>query len=135
MLIGLALVASGLIIGGMPELGGLPVVGHFLGSESVAKGIPGTVIETAQGLAWDMKILAAQKDSAGNLLAIVQNTGQFGLDTFTIKANNQTIGILDGPEKLAKEETAVIITDYKPAGTVKIEIEAGQAKAELLKEF
>jgi len=135
MLIGLALVASGLIIGGTPELGGLPFVGSFLGTESVAKGIPGTIIDKAEGLAWDLKIIGAQKDSAGNLLVIVQNTGQLGLDKFSMKANNRTIVILSGPEKLGKGETAALISGYKPAGAVKIELEAGQAKAELVKEF
>jgi len=135
MLIGLALVASGLIIGGMPELGGLPVIGQFLGTDSVARGVPGTVVDTVQGLAWSMNILGAQRDPSGNMLVIVQNTGQLGLEGFAIKANNQTMGILIGPEKLGKGETAVIIADYKPAGSVKIEITAGQAKAELLKEY
>lgn len=135
MLIGLALVASGLIIGGTPELGGLPIIGSFLGAESVAKGIPGTIIDKAEGLAWGLRIIGAQKDSTGNLLVIVQNTGQLGLDTFGIKANNQTLLILNEPGKLGKGEITALIADYKPAGATKIELGAGQAKAELLKEF
>lgn len=135
ILIVLALIASGLIIGGTPEIGNLPMIGQYFSTQSMVGGIPGTILEKVEQVAWNMEILGVQKDAEGNLMIIVQNTGQFALEGIKIKANNQTLHILNEPEKIEKGQVFALIADHKPEGMLKIEIEAGQAKAETLKEL
>ncbi len=135
ILIAIALIASGLIIGGTHEIGKIPIIGDYFSAQSMVEGVPGNIIETVESAAWNIEILEAQKDTEGNLIIIVQNRGQFALENFKLKVENRTTHIFNEPNRLEKGKTTALIADHKPEGLTKIELEAGQAKAEMIKEF
>ena len=131
VLILLVIIATSLILGGIPSLSEVPVVGSYLTPNT-----SGGVISAIKGIAWGIEILAAEKDAEGNLLIAVRNSGQFELTDFRVYTNNETLAITNSPKiPLKKDETTFIITDYQPSGIVKIRVEANLAADELLKEF
>ncbi len=131
LLIGLAIIATSLVIGGTPELGSLPLVGSIL--PQYANFSSSEVVAAAKGIAWGIKIIAVERAGNGNMLVAVENTGQLDLSEYKVFVNGQQVPIINLPKApLKKGEGAVLETNPFAGAEVKIRVESGYAKDELV---
>jgi len=111
VLIGLALLASYLIMGGFPNLQSLPMIGQYLPK------IPrttGEAIATIKSTLYNIEILDLSRDADNNLLISIANTGKTKVSNFTVMVDDKMANILNKPEDpLSPKNITVIETDWK----------------------
>lgn len=131
VLILMAVVATALVIGGAPELGSLPIVGNILPQYNISTS---DIIVAAKGFAWGIKILAVEKAGNGNTMIAVANTGQLDLSEFRLFVNGQQVPIINLPKSpLKKGETAILEASQFAGKDIKIRVESGSARDEIVK--
>ena len=140
VLIVLALIAGFLIVGGMPELGQVPVVGDLfvpdVAGQMPADGSVESVILAVKDIAWSVDISTISTDSSGGVLIAVTNTGQLPLSEFDVSINGDAAEIKNTlPAELKKGESAIIQTGYSGFGFVEVKIVSGEAEAETVFHF
>ncbi|MFH1786177.1 MAG: hypothetical protein ABH829_00785 [archaeon] len=136
ILMALVLVASFMIVGGMPELKAVPLLGGMLSPAAEDVKLDSSVdsvILAVKDIAWSIDVAAVSKDSEGRMLIAVTNTGQLALTDFAVAINGADVQVLNQvPEKLEKGESAILQTGYTGYGVVQITVVSGQATAEKL---
>lgn len=111
ILIGLALFASFLIFGSIPNLRDIPFIGKLL---PVIPTTPGEVVIAVKNILYNVDILGYSRDSQGNLLIAVMNTGKSSVSNFTVYVDNQKTNILNPIKPTLNSKTVEIIqTDWK----------------------
>ncbi len=110
MLIGLIFIASYLILGTVPSLKSVPIVGQFLPEFPTT----GEAIAIVRNVFFNLDIIGTSADANGNLLITVANTGKLDVSGFKVFVNNQTASILNQPkDPLKSKETTIIQTGWK----------------------
>jgi len=131
VLIVMAVVATSLVIGGAPELSTLPIVGSILPQYNISAS---EIIVAAKGFAWGVQILAVERAGNGNMLVAVANTGQLELSEYKLFVNGQQVPILNLPKSpLKKGETTILEASQFAGKDIRISVESGSAKDELVK--
>src|SRR4030042_1680652 len=106
LIIFLVLIASFLIFGELPNLKSVPFIGKYLPSG-------GEAIATIKNVVNNIEILGVNRDSQGNLLVTVANTGKLEAKNFTVSVDNKPVGILNNPKDTLKSgQITVIQTDW-----------------------
>jgi hypothetical protein len=126
VLILLVFVASYLIIGSLPDLQVIPIIGPYLPKLPTSTG---EAIAYIRDVFYNIDILSASRDSENNLLIAVANTGRNDVSNFTVFINNQSVIILNEPkDPLKSKEVTVIQTNWK-ANFTTILVNTNQASA------
>jgi hypothetical protein len=106
LIIFLAFMASYMIFGSLPDLKAVPFIGKYLPSS-------GEAIVKIKNVLYSIEILDVFRDSEGNLLVNVANTGKLDAKNFTVFIDNQTVGIMNNPkDPLKSGQVAVIQTNW-----------------------
>lgn len=110
VLIGLTLLAAFLILGFVPNIRSIPIIGPLLPE------IP-TSLTGAIELVWrffrNLKIIDVSRDAKNNLLITVSNVGRLQLSGFKVYVDNKTTKIVNKPkDPLKPGETTTIQTDW-----------------------
>jgi len=111
ILIGLALFASFLIFGSIPNLREIPFIGKLLPTIPTT---PGEVVIAVKNILYNIDILGYSRDSQSNLLIAVMNTGKSSVSNFTIYVDNEKANILNSIKPtLSSKAVEIIQTDWK----------------------
>jgi len=116
VLIGLALIclillASFLILGSVPSLRSIPIIGPRL--PRVPSSL-GEVISIIRKIFYEIKILDVSRDSTNQILITVKNTGRMRASNFTVFIDNKTVEITNKPEDpLESGEMTTVQTNWK----------------------
>jgi len=110
-LIALILLASFLILGSVPSLRTIPIIGPRL--PRVPSSL-GEVISIIREIFYEIEILDVSRDSEDQILITVKNTGRLKASNFTVSIDNKTAEITNKPEDpLESGEITTIQTDWK----------------------
>jgi hypothetical protein len=111
VLIGLIFLASFLILGSIPNLRTIPVIGPALPT------IPTSLTEVLsiiKKIFYEIKILDVSKDSENRVLIIVKNNGRFSVTNFSVSIDGKKVKIINKPkDPLNSGEITTIQTDWK----------------------
>ncbi len=116
LLIGLALVclillASFLILGSVPSLRSVPIIGPRL--PRVPNSL-GEVISIIKKIFYEIKILDVSRDSNNQILITIKNTGKMEASNFSVFIDNKTTEIINKPKyPLGSGEMTTIQTNWK----------------------
>lgn len=110
-LIGLILLASFLILGSVPSLRSIPIIGPRLPRLPSSLG---EVISIIKKIFYEIEILDVSRDSKNQILITVKNTGRMEASNFTVFVDNKTVEITNNPEDpLESGEITTIQTDWE----------------------
>ena len=110
-LIGLILLASFLILGSVPSLRSIPIIGPRLPRLPSSLG---EVVSIIKKIFYEIEILDVSRDSKNQILITVKNTGRVEASNFTVFIDNKTVEITNKPEDpLEPGEITTIQTDWK----------------------
>ena len=122
-LIAIVFVASYFILGSVPDLRAVPIIGKYLPE---FPSTTGEAIAIIRNVFYSLKVLDVSKDAEGKLLVTVANTGKMELSGIKIFIDGQQVGVLNNPEDpLESGKVTVMQLDWKEAYT-KIEIRSSQ---------
>jgi hypothetical protein len=111
VLVGLIVLASFLILGSVPNLRTVPVIGPVLPR------IPASlteVISLIKSIFYEVKVLSVSRDSENKVLITIKNTGRFSVTNFSVTIDGKPAGITNKPkDPLGSGETTTIQTDWK----------------------
>jgi hypothetical protein len=116
LLIGLIFIASFLILGSLPNLKEVPLIGDFLPdlSNLSISSATGNVINVVRNLLYNLKILSVGRSSSGNLLILVANAGRLDVSNFSVSVDGNAASIVNMPkDPLKSGESTVIETGWK----------------------
>lgn len=110
-LIGLILLASFLIVGSIPSLRSVPIIGPALPK------IPTSltdIVSTIKRILYDIKIMDVSRDSENRVLTTIKNTGRLKVSNFSVYIDDKKVNILNKPkDPLNSGEITTIQTDWK----------------------
>jgi len=110
-LIGLILLASFLILGSIPNLRSIPIIGPRL--PRVPSSL-GEVIGVIRKIFYEIKILDVSRDSKNQILITIKNTGRLKASNFSVFVDNKTTKIINKPkDPFNSGEITTIQTDWK----------------------
>jgi len=110
-LIGIILLASFLILGSVPSLRSIPIIGPRLPR---APSSLGEVISIIKKVFYEIEILDVSRDSKNQILITIKNTGRLEASNFTVFIDNKTVEITNRPEDpLESDEITTIQTDWE----------------------
>jgi hypothetical protein len=110
-LIGLILLASFLILGAIPNLRSIPIIGPRLPRFPSSLG---EVVSIIKRIFYEIKILDVSRDSENRLLITIKNTGKLKASNFSVFVDNKTVKIINKPkDPLESGEITTIQTDWK----------------------
>jgi hypothetical protein len=110
ILIALVFIASYFIIGSLPNLQSIPVIGQYLPKIPTSAG---EAIAYIKDIFYNIDILGTSRDSNNNLLVTVANTGRLDVSNITVIVDSQQAGILNNPkDPLKSKEVTVIQTNW-----------------------
>jgi len=110
VLIGLTLFASYLILGSWPDLRALPIVGRFIPELPSSTGEFITIIKN---IFYSIDIVTVTRDTSGNLLIAVANTGRLSVSGLKVLVNGQEVEITNSPkDPLNSGESTIIETNW-----------------------
>jgi hypothetical protein len=109
-LIALVFIASYLILGYGPDLQAIPFIGQYLPK---LPSTTGEAIAVIRDVFYSIAILDVSRDSGGNLLITVANTGKLSVSGFKVFVDGQAAGITNTPkDPLKSKEVTVIQLDW-----------------------
>jgi len=110
-LIGLILLASFLIVGSIPSLRSVPIIGPALPK------IPTSLTEVVsiiKRIFYEIKIIDVSRDSENQVLITIKNTGRFKVSNFSVFVDDTLTKIINKPkDPLNSGEITTIQTDWK----------------------
>jgi len=110
VLIGLTLLAAFLILGFVPSIRYIPIIGPLL--PEIPTSLTGA-IEWIMRFFHNLEIIDISRDAESNLLITISNIGRLQLSNFKVYVDNKTTKILNKPEDPLKPgETTIIQTDW-----------------------
>jgi len=110
-LIGLILLASFLILGSIPSLRSIPIIGPRL--PRVPSSL-GEVISIIKKIFYEIEILDVSRDSNNQILITIKNTGEMKASNFTVFIDSKTAEIINKPkDPLGSDEITTIQTNWK----------------------
>jgi hypothetical protein len=110
VLIGLTLLAVFLILGFIPSLRSIPIIGPWL--PRLPTSLTGAV-EWIWRIIRNLKVVEVSRDVENNLLITISNMGRLQLSGFKIYVDNKTTKIINKPkDPLKPGETTTIQTDW-----------------------
>lgn len=116
ILIGVALIvlvflASFLILGSIPNLRSIPIIGPRLPRLPSSLG---EVVAIIKRIFHEIEILDVSRDSENQVLITIKNTGRFEVSNFSVYVDNKTTKIINKPEDPLKSgEITTIQTNWK----------------------
>jgi len=111
VLIGLVLLASFLILGSIPSLKSVPIIGPAL--PRVPTSLT-EVISLIKRIFYEIKILDVSRDSENQVLITIKNTGKFNLSNFSVFIDSKKTNIINKPkDPLNSGEITTLQTDWK----------------------
>jgi hypothetical protein len=111
ILVLLVLFASYLILGSLPDLTVVPVIGGYL---SKFPKTTGESIATIKNVLYNLDIISLSRDSDSNLLITIANTGKVEASKFTVFVDNNTVDIINNPkDPLKSGEVTIIQTNWQ----------------------
>ncbi|MFH7882606.1 MAG: hypothetical protein QW140_02730 [Candidatus Aenigmatarchaeota archaeon] len=119
VLIVLVLFASYLILGSIPTLRDIPIVGGYLQNffEKFLPKIPrttGEAIGIVKEILYHIEILNVERDSEQNLLITLANTGKLEVSSFKFFVDGNEVKVLNKPkDPLKSKEVTVFQVDWK----------------------
>lgn len=116
--------ASYLIVGSFPNLNGIPVIGQFIPSTT------GDAIAIIKDVVHSVEILGVFRDSNGDLLVTVANTGQLELSDFTAYVDGKKVEILNDRGSLKSKGITTFELDWKD-DFKQVTIKTAQTEAQL----
>jgi hypothetical protein len=128
VLIGLIMLASYLIIGALPDLKQVPLIGAFVPDVSWMSGAgsgistTGDVINVLKDVIYGLRVIGVTRSSSGTLLVTIANAGSLDLHGFRVIVDGQEARVLNSPKSpLRSGESTVIEADWqKPYGKVTV---------------
>ena len=110
-LIGLILLASFLILGSIPNLGAIPVIGPRL--PRVPSSL-GEVVSIIKKIFYEIRILDVSRDSDNRVLITIKNTGRIEVSNFSVFVDDKTAKIINRPkDPLNSGEITTLQIDWK----------------------
>jgi len=110
-LIALVLLASFLVLGSVPSLRSVPIIGPRL--PRVPSSL-GEVIAIIKKIFYEIEILDVSRDSKNQILITIKNTGKLEASNFTVLIDNKTAEIINKPkDPLKPGKMTTIQTDWK----------------------
>jgi hypothetical protein len=110
-LIGLVLLASFLILGSIPNLKSIPIIGPKLPRLPSSLG---EVISIIKRMFYEIKILDVSRDSKNQILITIKNTGKLKASNFKVFVDNKTAKIINKPkDPLESGGITTIQTNWK----------------------
>jgi len=110
-LIGLILLASFLILGSIPNLGAIPVIGPRL--PRVPSSL-GEVVSIIKKIFYEIRILDVSRDSDNRVLITIKNTGRLEVSNFSVFVDDKTAKIINRPkDPLNSGEITTLQIDWK----------------------
>lgn len=110
-LIGLILLASFLIIGSIPNLRTIPIIGPAL--PRVPTSLT-EIISVVKRIFYEIKILDVSRDSENQVLITIKNTGRFKVSNFSVFMDGKMAKIINKPkDPLSSGEITTLQTDWK----------------------
>jgi len=110
-LIGLILLASFLILGSIPSLRSIPIIGPRL---PTFPSTLGEVVSIVKKIFYEIKILDVSRDSNNQILLTIKNTGRLKTSNFSVYVDNKTAKIINKPkDPLNSGEITTVQTDWK----------------------
>lgn len=106
VLIGLTLFASYLILGSLPDLKAVPIIGQFIPELPSSTG---KIITIIKNFAYSLDILTVIKDTSGNLLISVANTGKLSISDFKVLVDGEESQIINFPKDPLKSGENTIL--------------------------
>ncbi len=134
ILIVLVFFASYLILGSIPTLRDIPIIGTYLQNffERFLPRIPGTTgeaIGVVREILYHIEILNVERDCEQNLLITLANTGKLEVSGFKIFIDGNEVKLLNQPkDPLKSKEVTVFQVDWK-GNFSKIEVKGLEASA------
>ena len=111
VLIGLLILASFLILGSVPNLKTLPIIGPAIPR------IPTSLTEVVsiiKRIFYEIKILDVSRDSESRVLITIKNNGKFKLSNFSVFVDGKSTKIINKPkDPLNSGEITTLQTDWK----------------------
>jgi hypothetical protein len=109
VLIFFALIAGYLILGSIPSIRSIPIIGPLLPQTPSSFDI----ITYIKGIFQNVEISDVSRDAENNLLITVVNPGKLGVSNFTVFVDDNKVNIINKPRDLLKSgQTTVIQTDW-----------------------
>jgi len=110
-LIALVLLASFLVLGSVPSLRSVPIIGPRL--PRVPSSL-GEVIAVIKKIFYEIEILDVSRDSKNQILITIKNTGKLEASNFSVFIDNKTTKIINKPkDPLKSGQMTTIQTDWK----------------------
>ena len=110
-LIALILIASFLILGSIPSLRSIPIIGPRL---PAFPSTLGEVVAIIKKIFYEIKILDVSRDSNNQILLTIKNTGRLKASNFSVFVDNKTTKIINEPkDPLDSDEITTLQTDWK----------------------
>lgn len=111
VLIGLVFFASYLILGSIPDLRDVPLIGKYLPELPSSTG---EAIAIVRNVFNSVEILSVNKDLSGNLLVTVVNTGKLEASDFEVFVDGQKAQIINSPaDPLESGKTTVLQVQWQ----------------------
>jgi hypothetical protein len=108
-LIAIILVAAYLLLGYVPSLKGIPIIGPYIPSMPTIA----DMITWIKRYFRNVEINEVSRDSENNLLIIITNTGKFQVSNISVFVDNKSVNIINEPkDPLKYGETTSIQTDW-----------------------
>jgi len=111
VLIGLVLLASFLILGSIPSLRSIPIIGPAIPK------VPTSLTELLsiiKRIFYEIKILDVSRDSESRVLITIKNTGRFKVSNFSVFVDGKMAKIINKPkDPLSSGEITTLQTDWK----------------------
>jgi hypothetical protein len=110
-LIGLILLATFLIVGSIPDLKTVPIIGPALPKFPTSLT---DIVSTIKRILYDIKIMDVSKDSENRVLITIKNTGRLKASNFSVYIDDKKANIINKPkDPLSSGEITTIQTDWK----------------------
>lgn len=107
LLIACVFLVSVFLLGTLPDLSTLPLVGKYLPPT-------GKFTQSIRGFFYSLNLLSTSKTASGNLLILVANTGKLPLSNFSVELDGKRVKILNNPkDPLNAGEATAIEVDWK----------------------
>ena len=114
-------VASYLLVGAVPNLGNVPVLGAFIPKT-------GNAIAIVKDYAYSMDMLGVSNSSQGNIIVTAVNTGKLELKEFAASVDGQNASILNNIDSLKSGNVYAFEIDWKDSYS-RVTINAYNAQA------
>jgi len=110
-LIGLILLASFLILGSVPSLRSIPIIGPRL---PTFPSTSGEVVSIIKRIFYEIKILDVSRDAENRILITLKNTGRLKASNFSVFVDNETTKVMNKPkDPLDYGEITTLQTDWE----------------------